>query len=252
VDYNDLVDIESEFVSLSDYFLTSTEDTFTANLLSFKEFCDLNKPISDILKPISQNAFNGIEYFHQKSRSGSRHQPCEQPKNRDELLKFTYDVLWYDKLHASNIWGYARMVLNPDTKMIDELLIIGNKDISTRLIDYIDLQLNKLINRQKQEPVPSQQTFNIGNAHGSIIGSQTNATINSGITFDEAIKIIESKNIDSIDKHQLIELTNYVKLQAESNAPMNKGLLSKFSDIISKHAWAASLIGSTLIKHFLS
>lgn len=251
MDYKQLKDVQNEFISISNYLLESTEATFTANLSSFKEFCDTTSPIPDIINSISSIPFNGTDYFCNKSNPSLRFEQYKKPKNHKEFVKVAYDVLWDDELNANTIINYATWALYPDTKWIDEILSIGINDIAKQLIDYISLELTKLINKEKIEPSPNQINFSIQNAHDSIIGTQTNATINNGFTFDEIEEYIQSKNIDSSDKEKLLELNNFVKTLAENNVPLSKGILNRFSDIIAKHSWVLSLIGSALIKHFI-
>ncbi|MBU3102247.1 MULTISPECIES: hypothetical protein [Clostridium] len=131
-----------------------------------------------------------MEYFNKKSNPAFKFEQYQKPNNLKEFVKVAYDVLWNNKINTRNIINYAAWTLYPTTKWINEIIILGTNDISKPLIDYIDLELTKSINKEKNEPFLNQQTFNIQNAHESIIGSQTNATINTGITFDEAIKYI--------------------------------------------------------------
>lgn len=252
MEYNELVNIQNEFISLSNDLLNSTEDTFYANLFGFKEFCKSNQIITDILKSITKTDFDGIEYFNKKSNPEYKFEKFPKPKTRNELLKVSYDLLLEDDLNAHHIINYAVWALHPDTTRIDELLYIGTHELFEKFIKYIDLELTKLITNTKKANTPDQLNFNIQSVSGSIIGTQQNATINNGLSFDDVEKYIHAReNISSTDKEQLLELNNYLKTLAENNVPMSKGILARFSDIVSKHSWFPTLVGDALIKHFI-
>lgn len=241
----ELENIQSEFRSLSNNLLNSNIDTFKANLSGFKDFCNATNVICDILSPILQTNFNGIEYFSKKSNPGSRFEDFPKPQNRNELFKVSYDVLWKDNINAGRILNYGRWAIDPSATDMNELLEIGNNDISLKLIDYIDLELTKLINNTKETVVTNQ--FNITSATGSIIGTQENATISNSYNLDELEKIIDHKVSDINDKQQLQDLIKSLKAITENNIPVQKGTLARFGDILAKHAWITGAIAKSLI-----
>ncbi|PHB61723.1 hypothetical protein [Bacillus wiedmannii] len=98
----------------------------------------------------------------------------------------------------------------------------------------------KQLNESKQ--VQPNVTYNINNAHNSIIGSQTNATINLGIDFDELKSIINAS--DSIDKEELLELIGSL----EQTDEIEKGKFARFAEVLQKNSWVSAPLGQALIK----
>jgi hypothetical protein len=240
----ELKNIKSEFDSLANYLLESTEDLFKANLSSLRDFCSSNEIICNILKPISQTDFSGIEYFSKKLNPKYRYQRIANPKNNYEVLKVSYDVLYADT-GPGHMTNYALGTLYPSTKKVDEVLKIGTKHIFGKLINYINLELTKLINNEHKSPITNQ--FNINTANGSIIGSSQNATINNSYNLDEIKKIIDEKISDANDKQQLQDLVKSLKAIIENDLPVRKGALSKFGDVLTKYSWVTGPIAKSLI-----
>ncbi|WP_418752233.1 hypothetical protein [Frisingicoccus sp.] len=85
----------------------------------------------------------------------------------------------------------------------------------------------------------------------SAIGTTGNVNININTSYDEARSIIASRNMEPSDKEIALKLIDYIEILTENNAPLNKGFLAKFSDIISKHSWLLTLTGNALIKYFI-
>lgn len=250
--YNALINIYNEFDTISDDLLDSTYNSFKSNLCIFKEFCDSNDVILEILEPVINSKFDGLEYFSNSSDWGKRNEAFPHPNSRVEFVKVPYDLIWKHDLIPDNFTGYVICNnLSPYSKLTNDIVQAGVKDVIGKLINYIGNGLNKLIT-DSEKSTTNQVNINIQNAHDSIIGTQTNATINNnGLTFEEISKIIEAKEIDSADKQELLKLNEYMKTLTENNTPMTKGTLAKFSSVISKHSWALSLIGNALIKHFI-
>lgn len=71
----------------------------------------------------------------------------------------------------------------------------------------------------------------------AIVGSQQNATINIGASFDEIRKYItDSKNIEEIDKESLTKLANTVEAVINNDMQISNGTFSKFSALAEKHS----------------
>jgi len=87
--------------------------------------------------------------------------------------------------------------------------------------------------------------FNIENATNSVIGTQSNVTLNINNVIQEAKEQINSNN--SSDKAELQEIINLLEMVIDNQIPVKKGLLSKFSDIIQRNSWITSPIASILI-----
>lgn len=98
-------------------------------------------------------------------------------------------------------------------------------------------------NRQQQEKLPS---ISIGTIHGgAIIGNQQTATINNGYNLDEIRKLIAKAPVE--DQEELNKLVNVVQTVTENELPLNKGFLSKFSDVLAKHQEIAVFIGNSIL-----
>lgn len=83
----------------------------------------------------------------------------------------------------------------------------------------------------------SNNVFNIGYISGNaIIGSQTNATISLDQSIHSITELIKSdRTISNEEKeifHQMIQLLD---VNLKNEIPVQKGLLSKFSDLLHKH-----------------
>lgn len=90
-----------------------------------------------------------------------------------------------------------------------------------------------------------------GDVTGSAIGNIGDTTINNGASFDEIRSIIESKNMSPLDREEALRVVDCVELLTENEAPLKRGFLHKFNDVLSKHSWLPSLIGSALIRYFI-
>lgn len=93
--------------------------------------------------------------------------------------------------------------------------------------------------------VPTSNVFNIQNATNSIIGTQSNVTMNIGDTIKKTREQINSSS--STDKEELQEIINLLEKVVNGQTPVKKGLLSKFSDAIQKNSWITSPITSILL-----
>lgn len=96
----------------------------------------------------------------------------------------------------------------------------------------------------EQPQVPSQ-VFNIQSATNSAIGNNGTTTINNGYSFDEIRTLISSKSIE--DQDELNKLVNTVEIMTENTEIVNKGFLSKFSDVLAKHSDIAIALGQGIM-----
>lgn len=85
----------------------------------------------------------------------------------------------------------------------------------------------------------------------SAIATTGNFTINVNNSFDEIRSEINSRNMESNDKEIALKLIDYIETLTENDAPLKKGFLSKFSDVVSKHSWLLTLTGNALVKYFI-
>lgn len=121
------------------------------------------------------------------------------------------------------------------------LHVIGIKPLSDT--DIIVKYQSEFEYKQVQQTENIQ--YNIGTINGSaIVGSQTNATINIGVSIDDLKSIISTK--DSTDREILDKLINRLEIITEDNQPISKGTLAKFSDVLAKHQDIALSVGQFL------
>lgn len=97
---------------------------------------------------------------------------------------------------------------------------------------------------------PTAQT-NIFNAPvtGSAIGNFGAVTINNEISVNEALSFIRSQDISAEDKAEAEKMVTYIEALIENEAPLKKGFLSKFSDILAKHHWLPELAMKLLFQY---
>lgn len=93
--------------------------------------------------------------------------------------------------------------------------------------------------------VMSNTIFNIQNAYGSIIGNDNVATVNYDATIKELKNQIAS--CDSPDKAELEKIISILEMIVENQIPPQKGILSKFSDVMERNSWITGSISSAII-----
>lgn len=98
---------------------------------------------------------------------------------------------------------------------------------------------------------PAIATTNIFNApvNNSAISNAGAITVNSGINIAELRQSVNSHALSEEDRIAISKLVDYLETISENDAPIKKGVLSKFSDLISKHSWLPSLIGQFLYRY---
>lgn len=92
--------------------------------------------------------------------------------------------------------------------------------------------------------------FNIENPTNSVIGTQTNVTVNIDNSIHEAKEQVNSS--DSEDKEELQQIISLLEMVVNNQVPAQKGLLSKFTSVIQRNSWIASPISSILLNWLLS
>ena len=92
--------------------------------------------------------------------------------------------------------------------------------------------------------------FNIHNAYGSIIGNQPSAILNYSGSFDQLRESISTS--DSVDKDELNELLDILKLVMDEKIPAKKGILSKFSEVMERNSWITGSIASSILSWLLT
>lgn len=87
--------------------------------------------------------------------------------------------------------------------------------------------------------------FNIQNATGSVIGTQSVVNMNyndSLATIKEQIKLSNSN-----DKEELTQIINLLEMIVNNQVPAQKGILSKFSAVLERNSWITGSIASALL-----
>ncbi len=93
----------------------------------------------------------------------------------------------------------------------------------------------------------SVSNISIGTISGpSIIGNQQNATLNFGTNVEDIAQLIAGK--PASDMPQLCELVAELKRIEESGEKLEKGKLSKFSDLLKKHSDLLVALGGWAVK----
>lgn len=92
--------------------------------------------------------------------------------------------------------------------------------------------------------------FNIGTASNSVIGTQSNVTMNITGSIQKAKEKINSSNPN--DKEELMQIISLLEMIVNNQIPAQKGLLSKFSTVMERNSWITGTISSILLNWLLS
>ena len=97
----------------------------------------------------------------------------------------------------------------------------------------------------KDMQISTSPVFNIQNAYGSVIGTQANVTLN----YNDAIQATKEQiaSTDSPDKEELQQIVSLLEMVVNNQVPVQKGLFSKFSEVMERNSWITSAISSTLL-----
>lgn len=93
-------------------------------------------------------------------------------------------------------------------------------------------------------------SFHVENATNSVIGTQSNFTMNINGSIQEARKRIDESN--SNDKEELHQIINLLEKISESKSPVQQGILSKFASAIQRNSWITSPISSIVLNLLLN
>lgn len=87
--------------------------------------------------------------------------------------------------------------------------------------------------------------FHIQNAYGSVIGTQSVVNMN----YNDSIKLAKEQiaNSNPADKTELEQIINLLEMIVNNQVPPQKGIFSKFSDIMERNSWITSSISSALL-----
>lgn len=105
-------------------------------------------------------------------------------------------------------------------------------------------------NEYNSKQSEQKNIFHIENAYGSVIGTQSTVSLNYTHTLQEAKKHLDS--IDSSDKEELQQIISLLEMIVNNQVPAQKGLFSKFSDVMERNSWITGAISSTLLSWLTS
>ncbi|MCL2235476.1 MAG: hypothetical protein FWB98_03420 [Defluviitaleaceae bacterium] len=86
--------------------------------------------------------------------------------------------------------------------------------------------------------------YNFGSMQGSSIGSHGYVTINYNNCLEDMRKRIEAEN--SPDKVELEQIANLLEMILNGQVPSQKGLFSKFSEVMERNSWISGAVASTI------
>lgn len=123
---------------------------------------------------------------------------------------------------------------------------VKNKEVATFTGQPYELKCYIVPEAEYATTQPSNSpVFNIQNAYGSVIGTQANVTLNYNDTLQSVKEQINST--DSPDKEELQQIILLLEMVVNNQVPAQKGLLSKFSEVMERHSWLTSPICSVLL-----
>ena len=177
---------------------------------------DIRQKAKEILEDLKKNYEQGessITYLWPKEDFAAR-------QEMDAAIRYLKDKGIVD---TYNTLGYALLKLSP----------IG--------IDLISENNEELVS------APPVQVFNIESINGpAIIGSQQNATINAGASLDDIKKLIHT--LPEAEQLQAKGLYGELKKIESGAASIQKGGLSKFSDVLAKHTPLLTAVGNWIVQ----
>lgn len=98
---------------------------------------------------------------------------------------------------------------------------------------------------KNQQSVPATAIFNIENATGSVIGTQSVVSMNYQTTMQQLREQVSARNTP--DKEQLEKLISMLELITNDDVPAQKGILSKFSAVMERNSWITGSIASAIV-----
>lgn len=119
----------------------------------------------------------------------------------------------------------------------------GNSvSVTVKGLDYKEIE-------EKLTPSSSTNIFNAP-VSNSAIGNSGSVTVNNGISFQDAISFVQSQDISQTDRTEATKVIEYLQTLSEADAPIKKGALSKFGDVLNKFHWLSELVMKLLFAYF--
>lgn len=168
-----------------------------------------------------------------------------------EHISFTVERIHENLSSLSlNEIGKAIKFLSENNYLISKQYINSTYPI---VLDVTSKGLNFEEFEPKNQSQNINQTFNIQNMQNSAVGNTGSVTINNGIDFSDLREFIDTnKNLTQAEKYEAQNIVDLIESTSENNDSLKKGVLSKFSDILSKHSDLAVFIGQTIVNQFLT
>ena len=94
--------------------------------------------------------------------------------------------------------------------------------------------------------VVEQNVFHVENAYGSVIGTNNTVTLNSSMTFSEMRK--KNQLEDSIDTAKINEFIDLFEEFIKGQMKPQKGMFTRFSDVMERHSWLSGAFASYLVQ----
>lgn len=139
-------------------------------------------------------------------------------------------------------------VINPNNDRLfieDVKTSYGFGEIQQYKAFYLTEAEYKKLNHQN-----AQTVFNIASATGSVIGTQSVVNFNYTNTISELRNQIDS--FDSPDKEDLSKITSLLEMITNNELPPQKGMFSKFADVLKRNSWFSTPMMSALFSWLTS
>lgn len=141
-----------------------------------------------------------------------------------------------------------------DVKSTDWLVnSVGERLYVTELVSLSDSYktCHYISEHEYNQSKQSNPAFSINatTIENSIIGTQTNATINLNSQLQKLRSDIDSS--DSPDKEELHQIISLLEELKNGQEPVPKGFLSKFSAVMQRNSWISGSVAGFLLNLFL-
>lgn len=93
-------------------------------------------------------------------------------------------------------------------------------------------------------------TYNINNAYGSVIGSQSVVNMN----YNDSIQAVKKQisESESPDTEELKKIVDLLEMIVNNQIPAQKGIFSRFSAVMERNSWITSSISSVFLNWLTS
>ena len=171
-----------------------------------------------------------------------------QIERNGEIITTALGLPNHDQITAESFIG---MLENADVEIGDWLINPNNERfyVKDKISDYAfhEFQQYRLLylteaQYHSKQSMHSVTTFNIQNAYGSVIGSQSSVVMNYNAAIQNAKKEIEASN--SPDKEDLDKIISLLEMIVNNQLSPQKGLFSKFSSVMERNSWITGTITS--------